>query len=150
MTGVIQGARGIRLSHAPASRPKAFWILPVLAVAGMVVSCTSVARVTNLSDGACQASFETQMQATLAGQGETPENAASLAHRAVTILTLGDLGPRPFLVASPSGTDYSFLVEKAKSGCILRLYGRQKGFVSYTNNLTFIDSRTLTGCACAE
>ena len=58
--------------------------------------------------------------------------------------------PRPFLVASSSGTDYSFFVEKKKSGCILRLYGRQKGFVSYTNDLTYIDSRPLSGCACAE
>ena len=131
------------------SRRTAYWMLPMLAAA-MVIACTSVARLTNLADAPCQASFETEMQAILGGQGETPENAAKLAHRAVTILTLGDLGPRPFLVAAPSGTDYSFFVEKTKSGCILRLYGREKGFVSYTNNLTYIDSRTLQGCSCSE
>jgi hypothetical protein len=131
------------------SRRAAYWMLPMI-TAVMVVSCTSVARLTNLADASCQASIETEMQAILGGQGETPENAAKLAHRAVTILTLGDLGPRPFLVAAPSGTDYSFFVEKTKSGCILRLYGREKGFVSYTNNLTYIDSRTLQGCMCAE
>ena len=131
------------------SRRTAYWMLPMLAAA-MVIACTSVARLTNLADASCQASFETEMQTILGGQGETPENAAKLAHRAVTILTLGDLGPRPFLVAAPSGTDYSFFVEKTKSGCILRLYGREKGFVSYTNNLTYIDSRTLQGCSCSE
>ena len=131
------------------SRRIAYWMLPMLA-AVMVVSCTSVAQLTNLADASCQTSFETEMQTILSGQGETPENAAKLAHRAVTILTLGDLGPRPFLVAAPSGTDYSFFVEKTKSGCILRLYGREKGFVSYTNNLTYIDSRPLQGCSCSE
>ena len=131
------------------SRRTAYRMLPLLAAA-MVSACTSVARLTNLADASCQASFETEMQTILGGQGETPENAAKLAHRAVTILTLGDLGPRPFLVAAPSGTDYSFFVEKTKSGCILRLYGREKGFVSYTNNLTYIDSRTLQGCSCSE
>ena len=131
------------------SRRTAYGMLPILAAA-MVSACTSVARLTNLADASCQASLETEMQAILGGQGETPENATKLAHRAVTILTLGDLGPRPFLVAAPSGTDYSFFVEKTKSGCILRLYGREKGFVSYTNNLTYIDSRTLQGCSCSE
>ena len=90
------------------------------------------------------------MAAVLSAEGETSENATALARSATTMLTLGDLGPRPFLVAAPSGTDYSFFVEKTKSTCILRLYGRQKGFVSYTNNLTYIDSRPLPGCACAD
>ena len=116
----------------------------------MAISCTSVARISNLPDSACQASFGTELTAVLGGQGETSENATTLSHRAVEVLTLGDFGPRPFLVASPSGTDYYFFVEKKKSGCILRLYGREKGFVSYTNNLTYIDSRPLHGCSCVE
>ena len=103
-----------------------------------------------MADSACQASFETELAAVLLGQGETQQNATTLAQRAVGILTVADLGPRPFLVASPSGTDYSFFVERKKSGCILRLYGRQKGFVSYTNDLTYIDSRSLEGCSCTE
>jgi len=131
--------------------PRAAMGLPaILAAASVTIGCTSVAQVTNLAESTCQASFETEMTAVLSAEGETPENAAALAHSAITILTLGDLGPRPFLVAAPSGTDYSFFVEKTKSSCILRLYGRQKGFVSYTNNLTYIDSRTLPGCSCAE
>ena len=130
--------------------PRALGLLAIGAAWSMAIGCTSVAQVTNLAESACQASFETEMAAVLSAEGETLENATGLAHSATMMLTLGDLGPRPFLVAAPSGTDYSFFVEKTKSSCILRLYGRQKGFVSYTNNLTYIDSRPLPGCSCAE
>ena len=124
--------------------------LLAIVAGGMAIGCTSVAQVTNLAESACHASFETEMAAVLSAEGETSGNATGLAHSATMMLTLGDLGPRPFLVAAPSGTDYSFFVEKTKSSCILRLYGRQKGFVSYTNNLTYIDSRPLPECACAD
>ncbi len=65
-------------------------------------------------------------------------------------MLLPDYGPRPFLVASPSGTDYTFFVQEKKPICLLRLYGRQKGFWSYTNNLTYIATRPLPNCACSE
>jgi hypothetical protein len=133
------------------AQPTRSSVLPaIIAVLVMGTSCTSVALITNLNDPACQTSLETELVAVLVGQGETPENAITLAQRTAKILTLADLGRRPFLVPSSSGTDYSFFVDKAKSGCILRLYGRQKGFVSYTNDLTYIDSRPLQGCSCAE
>jgi hypothetical protein len=132
------------------SRRTASCLLAILAVASLVISCTSVARITNLADSACQTSLETALAAVLVGQDETSENATPLARRAAQILASNDIGPRPFLVESPSGTDYSFFVDKKKTGCILRLYGRQKGFVSYANNLTYIDSRPLQGCSCAE
>ena len=133
----------------PATRT-ALSLLAIFAAVSMAIGCTSVAQVTNLGESACRNSFETEMAAVLSAEGETSENATALAQSATTMLRLGDLGPRPFLVAAPSGTDYSFFVEKTKSSCILRLYGRQKGFVSYTNNLTYIDSRPLPGCSCAE
>ena len=60
------------------------------------------------------------------------------------------MGPRPFLVASPSGTDYAFFVERKDDACLLRLYGRQKGFVTYTNNLTYIATQPLAPCRCEE
>jgi hypothetical protein len=41
-------------------------------------------------------------------------------------------------------------VEKKKSGCLLRLYGKQKGFTSYTNNLNYIATRPLPDCLCRE
>ena len=66
------------------------------------------------------------------------------------MLASGELGPRPFTLLAPSGVDYAFFVEADGKECVLRLYGRQKGFVSYTNNLTYIASRTLAGCVCAE
>jgi hypothetical protein len=125
-------------------------VLAIFAAAISMSACTSVSQITNLTDSACQTSFETELAAVLVRQGETPENATALVHHTVTILTLADLGPRPFLVSSSSGSDYSFFVERKKSGCMLRLYGRQRSFVRYTNNLTYIDSRQLRGCSCRE
>jgi hypothetical protein len=125
-------------------------LAPILAWALAVSSCTSVARLTNLPESSCRTTVESQLASVLVAEGETPDAATSLARDTLTILTLSDIGPRPFVVAAPSGTDYSFFVEKKKAGCILRLYGRQKGFVSYTNNMTYIASRALEGCACAE
>ena len=72
----------------------------ILAAVYGAASCTSVARITNLNDPACQTSLETELVAVLLGQGETPENSIALAQRTATILTVGDLGSRPFLVAS--------------------------------------------------
>jgi hypothetical protein len=68
----------------------------------------------------------------------------------VSTLTAYDLGPRPFAIAAPSGTDYRFFVQRKGEACVLNLYGRQKGFVSYTNNLTYIATQDLSDCTCAE
>lgn len=38
-----------------------------------------------------------------------------------------------------------FFVERKGEECLLRLYGRQKGFTRYTNNLTYIRTRDLSG-----
>ncbi len=112
--------------------------------------CTSVARVTTLSDPACRQTFRAALSRVLESEGETPPVADRLAETSTQVLHFGELGPRPFLVASPSGVDYSFFVEKKGAKCLLRLYGRQKGFVSYTNNLTYIATEPLAPCECAE
>ena len=52
------------------------------------------------------------------------------------------------MVSAPSGTDYSLFVEPTDEGCLLRLCGRQKGFTSYTNNITWIETRPLPACRC--
>jgi len=122
----------------------------VLAAAVLSAGCNTVAQVTNLADASCGATFESQLSSVLIEQGETAEAAALLAKHTFLILTTAQLGPRPFLVAAPSGTDYSFFVQKKSDRCLLRLYGRQKGFVSYTNDLTYIATRELAGCACRE
>jgi hypothetical protein len=121
-----------------------------LLAAVLSTGCTTVAHVTNLREPPCAGSFESQLSSVLLEQGEKPDVADSLAHLAYLILTTADLGPRPFLVAAPSGTDYSFFVQKKSDRCLLRLYGRQKGFTSYTNDITYIATRELAGCACAE
>ena len=73
-----------------------------------------------------------------------------LAERTSANLRSHGVGPRPFVVESPSGADYGLFVQKDKASCLLRLYGRQKGFVSYTNNLTYIATEPLAPCECAE
>lgn len=118
----------------------------VLAAAG----CASVAQLSNLGDPSCATEFENQLGSILVEQGEKPEAATPLASRSRRALAIGAFGPRPFLVSSPSGTDYSLFVQAKDSGCFLRLYAREKGFMSYTNNLTYIATRPLPACSCTE
>jgi hypothetical protein len=115
-----------------------------------LAGCATVARVGNLSDLACQSAFSGAIAGILVEQGEKPETADGLADRAVKKMVLVDLGPRPFFVVSPSGTDYEFFLQAKNAGCLLRLYGRQKGFWSYTNNLTYIATKPVPHCLCAE
>ncbi len=125
-------------------------VLALLAVLCLTSGCTTIARVSNLTDMACQSTFSKAVSAILVEQGEKPEVVGTLADHAVRIMLRADYGPRPFFVASPSGTDYTFFVQAKKPVCLLRLYGRQKGFWSYTNNLTYIATRPLPGCFCSE
>jgi hypothetical protein len=116
---------------------------------GWVVGCAAVAQVTSLDDPTCKSTVREQLNAVLIEQGEKPEIAERLAVNTTTVLATGALGPRPFGVSSSSGADYSFFVQQKGSKCLLRLYGRQKGFTRYSNNLTYIASRSLDGCQCA-
>lgn len=121
------------------------WII-VLTLTG----CTTMAKVTNLVDESCRATFIHRLSTMLVHQGEPSATSDALAHKTVFTLTTYDLGPRPFAIAAPSGTDYRFFVDRKGTDCVLILYGRQKGFVSYTNNLTYIATEPLPGCACAN
>jgi len=129
------------------------WSLRCGAVAPIVLltlGCATVAKVTNLSDEPCKASFSRQLSSVLKAEGEKPEAADALAAKTVSTLTTYDLGPRPFAIAAPSGTDYRFFVNRKGTDCVLTLYGRRKGFVSYTNNLTYIAAESLPDCTCAD
>ena len=117
-------------------------------LAASLAACATVARVTNLSNAACSAEMRQSLSAILLEQGESAQASASLAARAVESLSNSELGPRPFVISAPTGTDYGFFVQEKPDACLLRLYGRQHGFVSYTNNLTYIATRRLTGCEC--
>jgi hypothetical protein len=122
----------------------------VTAMLAMVMGCTTVAQVTTLDDPACKSMVRQQLNSVLLEQGEKPDIAERLAVNTTTVLATGALGPRPFGVSSPSGADYSFFVQHKSTECLLRLYGRQKGFTRYSNNLTYIASRPLDGCQCAD
>ena len=113
-------------------------------------ACATVARVTNLDSESCKESFGGAIASALVAQGETRDEAKALAERAVSRTDLFSFGPRAFLIASHSGADYGFFVEKSGDRCVLRLFERQKGFVRYTNNLTYIESNDMSGCQCDE
>ena len=125
-------------------------VLAILSLSISLAACASVARVTNLSATACAEQMQRGVSEILVEQGESAEAADALAQRTESALARGAFGPRPFLVAAPSGTDYEFFVQKKREMCLLRLYGRRHGFVSYTNNLTYIATRPLAGCECSE
>lgn len=135
---------GRPIVRSPVSR--SFLCLGVLTMAG----CTTMAHVTNLSDESCRTSFTQQLSSMLTSQGESSANSDALANKTVLTLTTYDLGPRPFAIAAPSGTDYRFFIDRKGTTCVLTLYGRRKGFVSYTNNLTYIATESLPGCACVD
>jgi hypothetical protein len=116
----------------------------------VLTGCTTVAQVTSLSEENCRRTFVDSMSQILTEEGEKEETAGQLAESATARLSTGRLGPRPFLVSSPSGADYGFFVQQKSSDCLLRLFSRQKGFTRYTNNLTYIATRRLDGCQCAE
>jgi hypothetical protein len=116
----------------------------------VIGGCATVAQVTTLSDQNCRHTFVDRLSSILVQEGEKQEVADKLAESTTAVLSTGSLGPRPFLLASPSGADYGFFVEQKSSDCLLRLFSRQKGFTRYRNNLTYIATRSLTGCMCAE
>lgn len=128
---------------SPAVRWAGLWTV-------LLSGCTTVAQITTLSDESCRERVRGQLESVLVEEGEQPEMANRLAVNTILVLATGSLGPRPFGVSSPSGTDYSFFVQRKGETCLLRLYGRQKGFTRYTNNLSYISTRALEGCACAE
>lgn len=128
-------------------------LLRVASVAASLVAtaaCTTVGQVTTLSDPACRDAVASGFTKILEAQDEKPPIAARLAESATRTLQEQDVGPRPFIVASPSGADYGFFVQAERDACLLRLYGRQKGFVSYTNNLTYIATQPLAACRCSQ
>ena len=144
---------------APALRPGAndrakagrAWISGGLMVLScLAAACATPCQLTTLDDPACRNTVKAQLYAVLLEQGERPEIALRLAVNTTTVLATGALGPRPFGVTSPSGADYSFFVQRNETECLLRLYGREKGFTRFSNNLTYIASRSLTGCQCSD
>jgi hypothetical protein len=115
-----------------------------------LTGCVTVGQVANLQEPACGTHFAEAMSSILVAQGEQPEVADRLATQSVQMISMANLGPRPFLLASPSGTDYEFFVQLKGQECLLRLYATQKGFTRHTNDITYIETRPLSGlCSCS-
>jgi len=130
----------------PAHRACSLSLAVVLTTSG----CASMAKVANLSEESCRTSFTRQLSVILTQEGEKPPIADALAHKTVSTLATYDFGPRPFAIAAPSGTDYRFFINHKGADCVLTLFGRRKGFISYTNNVTYIATEILPDCTCAE
>ena len=113
-------------------------------VAITALDCATVAQV-ELNDPVCEADFQDQMASILIQEGEKLDDAQAMAHRASLEVSYGDVGVRPFSIGSRT-TDYTFFVQKKKSGCMLRLVSRQKGFTLYTNDITYIAMRPVAPC----
>ncbi|MFO0698962.1 MAG: hypothetical protein U0236_07015 [Nitrospira sp.] len=116
----------------------------------LLAGCATMSRVTNLSDESCRQSFVRQLSSVLSHEGEPPDVSAARASKTASTLVAYQLGPRPFVVVAPSGTDYRFFIDRTGTDCVLTLYGRHKGFVSYRNNLRYIATEILPDCTCAE
>ena len=120
------------------------------AMAALAGCSPSVARLLNPKYPRCQESLRKAFEITLAGQGETDEVAQKVAAGAVQALVDAELGARPFKVSSPSGVDYGYFFEREDDRCLLRLVAWQKGFVQYSDNVTFLATRPLPGCGCKQ
>jgi len=116
----------------------------------LIAGCTTVAQVTTVSEPACRQALDSGLARIFEAQGESAAVARQLAGSTTSSLATGNPGPRPFVVSSPSGVDYGLFIQMDGAACLLRLFGRQKGFVSYTNNLTYIATEPLAPCRCAE
>lgn len=127
---------------------KAIFPKSVLCCAIALSGCATVARIDNATEPACHDALDASLQSILVEQDEDAATASALARETVETLANSDIGPRPFSISSSSGTDYDFFVDDHDEACLLRLYGRERGFTSYTNNLTYISTRPLTGCHC--
>jgi hypothetical protein len=100
----------------------------VLAALGLLTlaGCTTVARVTRIEDPGCRTSLESAFRSILEEEDEKPDVAAALAAQATDRLAAVDIGPRPFVVSSPSGVDFAFFFEKEEAACLLHLLGSSK------------------------
>jgi hypothetical protein len=102
----------------------------------------------NLEEPACAESFTQQLGSALEQQGETPEDAAGAAHRALRSLPRQSM-PNRYQAFSGSGTIYGFYLEPRNSGsCVLRLFERRTDDRVTTNTISFYATRNLATCHC--
>jgi hypothetical protein len=121
------------------------------ALAASLAACSHrVARPVNAGSSRCQESLRDAFALILVRQEEKPDVAEAVGAAAAQKLAEVDLGPRPFKLSSPSGVDYGFFFEDEGKRCLLHLVAWQKGFVQFSNNVTYIATRPLAGCRCEK
>jgi hypothetical protein len=108
----------------------------------------------DLSAPACRDSFSGQVASVLVKQGETMDVAKGMTANVLDAL-LDHPRPGPFYAFSPADIRYGFIAQSTESGCVLRLYQRQRRLagnirVGVTDTLDYLDSRTVLYCSCGE
>ncbi len=116
---------------------------------GILCSCASVGKITNQDDSECLKNFQTQLALVMTEEGEPQLSAQRIASKIVAGLSFHPLGRRIFLVEGED-TDYSFFIQNNNGQCVLRLVRTRKGFTTYTNNLTYINSKDIPICRCED
>ncbi len=99
----------------------------------------------DLRDPVCAAQLEDQLAAIMVQKEEPPEDAALAANLALQSFFQGE-STLNFVASARPGWRYFFKIVRKKSGCVLKLYERQKPHVEYTS----FASRPLPGCACND
>jgi hypothetical protein len=108
-------------------------------------------RGADLRDPACAAQLEAQIASILVQRKQDSAAAALAASRAVDSLVTGALSSADFAVLPEPEQVFFFKVAKKSSGCVLKLYYREKRFrrgggASYSS----FASRPLPACACND
>ncbi len=125
----------------------------LLALALPLAACSpKVARLTNPAAPRCQETLRDAFESILLDQQEPPDQAAALGASAARALAAVDLGATAFrLPSQATGVDYAFAFESDDaSRCLLHLVAWQKGGLQYGNNVTFLETRVLSGCRCVQ
>lgn len=124
----------------------------VLLLAAAVAACSpKVAKLTNPGSPRCQETLRDAFESILLDQQESPDEAARLGASAARALAEVDLGANAFrLPSQATGVDYAFAFERDDRRCLLHLVAWQKGTLQYGNNVTYLETRLLSGCRCVQ
>ena len=125
----------------------------VLVLAAVLAACSPrVAKLTNPASPRCQETLRDAFESILLDQQETPDEAASLGASAARALADVELGASAFrLPSQATGVDYAFVFERDDvDRCLLHLVAWQKGPLRHGNNVTYLETRLLSGCRCVQ
>lgn len=134
------------------SRARSLVAACALALAVTSFACSPrVARIINPGSPRCQETLRDAFESILIDQQEPADQAAALGASAARALAEVDLGANAFrLPSQTTGVSYAFAFERDDKKCLLHLVAWQKGTLQYGNNVTYLETRLLSGCRCVQ